>query len=997
MDVCRDVFRVVLELSDGKGASTICFIAAMTFVTAKNQYQRLTAKSNDTSMVASQILASDKDKLSDVVGEVETISVLKVYYLDGYPVSLDVNENFTMKDICTELFHDFKVGLYEVEREIGPMQEHKLLPAEMTVGELISRWKAKHWPDAKLVVPIYLKDWSSKINHKDVRQVRFENSYLTASPSSSRRNSPNASRNSSPSRLQREQDDRSRSTNSSPERSISPNNMGSAARARTHAFFSTLFVTRDDMDPRENSTTVTEMSWENSLRRNTPSRRLNFRAPTQISNSSTTSPAAATATAAETTAARTGASPAEQHAISTENAPAAVDSNSPAAASPQSATVSPVIAAAEQPSLLAQQPTLRESNSTYGHSNSMVNAPLVPVESPTVGSAAASTVGAPSPQHRPIATLFLPQTVSTSTVHDYNSPLSDRWPMRTPPSSTHSNSASGEKVRPRTTYVHLATEPHTSRTSSPAHSFIAPAIDLASASPVTTATASAAAASPVSSAVDMAILRKQSPSQSESPGTTGNLAVAASSSVVARTSPSAGTIAVSDQEIQVARVRTNSILNRLFKLIEEDHHAEIMDDSATTAPGAPGSGEKAAPTAEDTAHAGTCEGDRQGDTRLGDRQAAQGDLSPLSTGTMSRSTSPATSVNTLNTLNTLNSGLESVSPGGTRRKRKLLRSPSKPIVRPPFDTSTSTPTMSHFLSLPIASKLPAAVAGADGENSQCDDESGVVNTTKETVRTPIMTKKKSFLTPASFHTPTRTTIRKADEESVASANSSSARVLRKGSASKLSTTEASLLSNNNMSFSSALRAAGRVRKSTVTPTGTPSATKSKEHPNATPTLKSVRSMISAPVTSPPFVTTVRSVSAHEPIGSIGASKDAAVVLKRFRSPGGGSVSGNSRTASPYSTASATSRDAHHAHNYAQHHPAVEEGGSAANVSHVHDAQRHLFEEQQRQNRARSTSPHSAVSNHSGVSATSGASGVSGHSRPAGNRRGSVQQPGRWVP
>lgn len=964
MDVCRDVFRVVLELSDGKGAGTVCFLFVLSYITARNQHKNLLTREPDGTLnQKGNSTETSGEEHSGVTVDTELISVLKVYYLDGYPISLDVNENFTIKDICEQLFHDVKVGLYEVEREIGPMQEHKLLPAEMTVGKLIMRWKALNWPDAKLIVPIYLKDWSQKVNHKSVRHVRFENSYLTASPNSS--SGRKAIRNGSPSSPNNRTID-VRDGNTSPtssEGSLSPN-MGSAARARTHAFFRTLFVTRDDIDPRENSTSVTEMSWENSLRRNLPNRRQQRRIERSPNQQSPSAGSTGSVGSAVSTPSVSGHSQTSTPAI--EVTPPQPLSQSPAVASPVIPVSTPPIA----------QPSLRESNPTYGHSNSMVNAPIIPQESSPLSLGTQESVPVPSPTQRPIATLVLPQTVSTHAAHDYNSPVVERRAARTPPVSAQSTHTSpGEKVRPRTTYVHLATESHSSRTSSPAHT-------------------NSVHTTPVHSGA--AVYTDRSP-QSASPATTES-SVSTLMTTTATPSPlrsgSAGpSMSSVDGDIQAAHARTTALLSRLFRLVEEDHRTENSKNAGDTTSSAPST----APVS----------GEKATDITESEGQELREELSPLSMGTVSRSTSPANSVNTLN------SGVDSVSPGGSRRRRRIIRSP-KPIVRPPFDTSTTAPTLSLLLSLPVTTSSDSAPVDADAKGTEGDDEICAEDTTIETSRTPISSARKPTSTPASYRTPTRT--KRPTDESVDSVTSNSARS-RRASASVLSNTEATVLSNNNISFSSALRAAGKIRKSSVTPNNTPSTANAKEQTNATPTLKSARSKVSANLPSTPFVTTVRSASTNEPIGSIGI-KDS-THMKRFRSPGGGSISGNSRNPSPYSTASNASRDAHHyANSYAQHHPADdrERAGytsgdvsvhsahsvhsathhnntSTQSLSYLHDAQRTLFEEQRRQNRARSTSPHSAVT---AVSTGSAVGGAIGHLRQAGTRRASVQ-PGRWVP
>ena len=318
MDNYRDIFRFVVELTDSKAMSAAYFVLVSTCITAHTHFHRrryLQIQNNDVNNT------QENESFSPIPNYDLPVSTIKIYYLDGCHISLDVNDSTTMKEICTHICLELKLGLYEVQEELCALNEQKLLPTSMTIGELIQRWKLLQWPDAKLVAPVYLQEWAYRATSKAIRRVRFENSYLTHSYYNSSfedRNSPNSSPSRSPNRDRRRrrqlklnninenlsESSNNNSTNNSrsstPNRSEpttptknSPNqsfnSISNRARERTHALLNTLFVSLpEDTNRRHLSTTARDRSWENSLRRRSPLRGRLGQSPSTNGNYTTT-------------------------------------------------------------------------------------------------------------------------------------------------------------------------------------------------------------------------------------------------------------------------------------------------------------------------------------------------------------------------------------------------------------------------------------------------------------------------------------------------------------------------------------------------------------------------------------------------------------------------------------------------------------------------------------------------------------------------------------
>lgn len=261
MDRYGDLFRLVVELSESRAVSVAYFALVATYVTVHSHRQRIAADLHGKK-------TSGKNEGSVVPADGLPTSWIRIYYLDGSHLSIQVNASTTIREICLQICLELKLGLYEVEQELGPLNEQKLLPANMTVGELIARWKAMRWPDAKLVAPVYLKDWAYQLSSRALRHVRFENSYLTQTPM---HGTPGAEQRSPESAgIVIRRNDRSPSGRQSPvsdtSASVTP---PMRARERTHALLNALFTTREVADPRELSATVTGRRWQDSLRRPT--------------------------------------------------------------------------------------------------------------------------------------------------------------------------------------------------------------------------------------------------------------------------------------------------------------------------------------------------------------------------------------------------------------------------------------------------------------------------------------------------------------------------------------------------------------------------------------------------------------------------------------------------------------------------------------------------------------------------------------------------------
>lgn len=86
-------------------------------------------------------------------------TTLDIYYLDGFHVTLKYSENLTIQELASTLLPNAKIGLYEVEQEIGTLDEHQLLLPAWTIGAVFDRWLDNEWSSAKLVVPLYHSEW----------------------------------------------------------------------------------------------------------------------------------------------------------------------------------------------------------------------------------------------------------------------------------------------------------------------------------------------------------------------------------------------------------------------------------------------------------------------------------------------------------------------------------------------------------------------------------------------------------------------------------------------------------------------------------------------------------------------------------------------------------------------------------------------------------------------------------------------------------------------
>eukprot|EP01032_Pedospumella_encystans_P017184 gene17184-19592_t len=252
MDSVKSVFRVILELSNDRASSTVYFMLLASCMTARTRYLRM--KSNSTEVVDA---LTEKEPTVVRLDSIAGTSV-KVYYLDGYHVSVDVSNETTLKEICERLLHDTRMGLYEVENEFGPSHEQRLLDAELTVGQLATRWKSHKWPHAKLIAPFYLKGWANSSQHEN-RHVHFENrqNALGSSPTAMQ------SRPHSPSRLTGTPEklfghSPVQSTGPATPNSTSPHRQarfrsqspGTTARSRTTALIDALFNTGEEHRPR---------------------------------------------------------------------------------------------------------------------------------------------------------------------------------------------------------------------------------------------------------------------------------------------------------------------------------------------------------------------------------------------------------------------------------------------------------------------------------------------------------------------------------------------------------------------------------------------------------------------------------------------------------------------------------------------------------------------------------------------------------------------------
>jgi hypothetical protein len=256
MNQYSNVLHFIVERSSSRAAGVAYFIVLATCVSLHAHRHRRANEFKHSEVNSCDEWLEDPETLSKVDGL--PVSWIKIYYLDGSHLSISVNANTTIKQICVQICLELKLGLYEVEQELSPLNDQKLLPANMTVGELIARWKAMRWPDAKIVAPVYLKDWAYKLSSRALRHVRFENSYLTHAQAVPHNGAAQ------PGSMARRSNGKHASPVSNNASRVTP---ALRARERTHALLNSLFTTQEDVDPRNLSVTVVDRRWEDSLRR----------------------------------------------------------------------------------------------------------------------------------------------------------------------------------------------------------------------------------------------------------------------------------------------------------------------------------------------------------------------------------------------------------------------------------------------------------------------------------------------------------------------------------------------------------------------------------------------------------------------------------------------------------------------------------------------------------------------------------------------------------
>lgn len=568
------------RLSSGKGAATFCFLIAVSFVTAKYQYRLLARKKHGQ-------LASKTVSATIELNDEKTLFVLQIFHLDGYPVTFEAIESSTMKDVCDHLLHDYRIGIYEVECEISPMQE--LLPAEMTVGELVSRWKAKHWPDAKLVVPIYVKDWSPKLGDTSIPPVHIEGSDSDSpipSASKPRRRSFNVTRRSSVLHNQ--------------------GGAGYVSSAGNAPQCARIRITRDDIDLREYSTTTKEFSREPLFRRNLPhSGGHTLQDLLQSVNDST---AAATTTAE-----------------SVKDDTACPISN----ATPN--TLAECLLEPQEASLLMNLKTSIENanqpnnDSLNGTRTEMVDSRSMPcITSPFAQAQALARKPAPDWAQWPIATLDLPAEAQSTLDNSSDAAAA----AAAEGGNDLQSSFNSEKVQPRSTFVHLTAGSSTHRASN-YNQTRAAASTTAMVTPETLTDRS-----PQSDTFATAECSPITPTLTSTDIPTAG-AVTNSSIMPAPHSAPVLPVSVSEQEIHVVHARTNAMLNRFFKHVEEkedEHHTENATSSSTIV--------------QLSQPAGGDEESSQAVTHTGQQVDGNYPLNPPPARTASRSTSPASATAT---------------------------------------------------------------------------------------------------------------------------------------------------------------------------------------------------------------------------------------------------------------------------------------------------------------------------------------------------------------
>jgi hypothetical protein len=539
MEKYHDMFRFVVELSDSKAISTAYFVLVAACVTAHTHRLRISAENRARDKNPDQ--SPEKPSISDLKNSNcgLPVSVIKIYYLDGCHLSLDVTNETTIKDICSKLSLEVKLGLYEVDQEIGPLTEQMLLPSSMTVEELINRWKLFCWPDAKLVAPVYLKNWAYKQNSRALRHVRFENSYLTRSieyspfsPASETSNggqmtvyrrgrnghSPNSTKSNSP----------LDSHSGAPSPAVSAS---TRARERTHALLNSLFTQHTDADPRQFSASVTEMSWENSLRRSRDHRE--HREPSRRATCSPISPAS--------------------NANSAPRTPVSM---------PASAMATPERAADRAPERSAER--VSERNVAASHT---------PTASAVSTSTTAAASSSPPGDRTPAVAAQSPETAAE---------LAESANTASPPASTGTRENTPDKIRPRTTVVHLHSDVQRSRTPSPNTTSPVPMpahLNVDRHSPNSPA---------VADIFPTQTLRDFPPADRDSPVTTNSSVSSYSvngTSVHAHSPGASSTnnrvsvnasgatrfgVSAEDLAIHTAHARTNALLNKLFGSVPEE-------------------------------------------------------------------------------------------------------------------------------------------------------------------------------------------------------------------------------------------------------------------------------------------------------------------------------------------------------------------------------------------------------------------------------------------
>jgi hypothetical protein len=256
MNRYSDVLHYIVERSSSRAAGVAYFVVLATCVSFHAHRHRRVNEFKHSEVKSGDEWLDDPESLLKV--DELPVSWIKIYYLDGSHLSISVNASTTIKQICVQICLELKLGLYEVEQELNPLNDQKLLPANMTVGELIARWRTLRWPDAKLVAPVYLKDWAYKLSSRALRHVRFENSYLTQAQSIPHNGAAQ------PGTLARRSNGKQASPVSNNASRVTP---ALRARERTHALLNSLFTTQEDVDPRNLSVTVVDRRWEDSLRR----------------------------------------------------------------------------------------------------------------------------------------------------------------------------------------------------------------------------------------------------------------------------------------------------------------------------------------------------------------------------------------------------------------------------------------------------------------------------------------------------------------------------------------------------------------------------------------------------------------------------------------------------------------------------------------------------------------------------------------------------------